>query len=174
MLVNYGILPSREGEQSQGDQREEKSAASSGHAGGLQAQERGFGFILGVADGRASGVVGHFSVEVDGGDFVAERLVAARDVDLGPFIVGAGQQRILVISQRLVEIAGGKPVPAALTGRRLHILIASAPSGARDSRCVVLILTRLELLEFLLLMLELFLLLLNQLIGSVNLIAHAS
>src|ERR1700722_5601338 len=64
--------------------------SESGEAGGLEAEERGLGFVLGVGDGGAV-AVGYLSVEVDGGDFVAERLVAARDVDLGPFIVGARQ-----------------------------------------------------------------------------------
>jgi len=145
----------------------------SGQAGRLQAEERGLGFFLSVGvDGTVA--VGHLSVEVDGGDVVAERLVAARDVDLGALIVGAGQERILVVSECLVELARGELVAAALARDRLDVLVAAAPSGGRGSWCIALILIRLEGFELLLLMLELFLLLLNQLVGGVDLIAHAS
>src|SRR5208337_578868 len=145
----------------------------SGQPRGLHAFERSPGSFRGVADGGAVAVCRH-SVVVDGGDFVAERLVGAPHVDLGHGVIGAGRERILVVAQRLGEVAGGKSVAAALAGSRLHTFIASARTRRRDAGCVALILIRLEGFDLLLLVLELLLLLLNQPLGGVDLIAHAS
>ena len=118
--------------------------------------------------------VRRLSVVGDGLGVVAERLVRARDVDVGPVIVGARRERILVVSERLVEITCGKTVAATLAGDRLDTFIATARSGGRDARSVVLILTRLDCFDLLLLPLKLILLLLNQFVRGLDLIAHAS
>ena len=68
----------------------------------------------------------------------------------------------------------GKFFAAALGRDRFDLFVAAAVRRARDSRRVALILIRLERFELLLLMLELFLLLLDQLVGGFDLIAHAS
>ena len=145
----------------------------SGQPRGLHAFERSPGLFRGVADGGA-GAVGRLSVVIDGGDFIAERLVGARHVDLGPGVSGAGRERILVVSERLGEVAGGKSVAAALAGNFLHAFVAAARRGRRNAGCVAWILIHLEGFELLLLLLDLLLLLLNQPLGGVDLIAHAS
>ena len=109
---------------------------------------------------------------LDRGGIVAERLIGAGDVDLGAVVGRAGRERVVLVKDGLVEIAGGKSFAAALGGSLFDASIASTRprSYSRRIRC----LGALERVDLLLHLLDLGLLLLDQILGRCVLVAAAS
>src|SRR5438045_2229720 len=104
---------------------------------------------------------------------VAQRLVRARDIQLGAFVGGAGRESILVVAKGLAEITRREALPAALRRSVLDALITSIRTGGYTRR-VARGLVILERFDLLLHLLDLSLLLLNQLFVRFRLSIAAS